>query len=209
MSNMPIFGKIIFILDVDGVLLNYHKGFKEWCEKTHNVKINANSTEYNFGMSKENMPLLIKLIKEFNNLDTELELMDSRWRMFNKYIIYLKDLYSDYEFKVFIVTSFTNRTVRLNQLRRHNIYYDDIYFTDDAHKIDIIQSLNPTIVVEDCPKHLEELHHRNLKVKLFAPVVWRYLQKYNSTSSCVELYQDVEDLQQKILIYLRHLVNSK
>lgn len=151
--------KQIIIFDVDGVILNFNVVFNHYMLNKHNIQINVNPNNWNFDWTGD-LGKLDFYIKEFINSDPILPLVDNN---LSNFINNLKNNY-----KIIIVTAYTNKQNRISNLDLFNIYYDDIIFTDQLNKVDVINSLNPIAVFEDCPSHVENLLKSNI-INIFVP----------------------------------------
>jgi FMN phosphatase YigB (HAD superfamily) len=161
-------GKLHIVLDCDGVLLNWHKGFISYSLKYHGLRLNALSpmdsydmhTWFN-NMSKETF---IRLVSEYNSYPRVLEPCRGA-------IESIQDLasYEDLEFSV--LTSFgscphmSNFRQEYLQVVFNNIFKEVRVLKLRECKRQALIEMNPDVFVEDCAEYA--ITGRELGIKTY------------------------------------------
>lgn len=163
--------KNIVVFDVDGIILDFNKAFCNYMKSNHHIDIVYNPRSWDYEW-KNDPHILDNYINEFINTKPFIQLFD------NGICRFINTLKMNY--KIIIVTVYSNNNNRCNNLKQFNIYYDDIYFANQHNKAAIINSLNPYAVFEDCPDHINNLLKTNNSVTIFTPDFWNYTRYINN-----------------------------
>ena len=177
--------KPLLVFDVDGVILNFSKGFAEYFNAKHpHLNLAHNPEEWDYGLTGTDLNLLKDNIKSFIDEGYHLELLHED--MPNS----VNDAHN--RFDVQIVTSFHNHSSRVSNLEKFSIKYNRIVFSDNTNKVDILKQLGPKLIVEDCPMHVERIQRELPDAVVFVPDMWRYTQSV--VGERVIKYQDPKHL---------------
>lgn len=173
------------VIDVDGVILNFSLKFCEYYNERNDNKILNNPDDWHYGLQDKKK--LGRRIGDFIKTNPILPLLDDNWTSF------AENLCKKYD--VNIVTAYSNKDNRLNNLKLHGIKYSNIHFTDNTDKIGIVKNLNPKYVFEDNPEHIENLCNVLPNSKIFVPSIWNYVNTYKfSNTSNIMFYQEVNEI---------------
>jgi len=160
------------VLDIDGTVLDFTKGFSkyynEYPTKIYNKTIHENPHEWNFGLIGEESKEMLTIMTEYINSGPFLELLDNEWaNLLNS----IRDKYN-----IHVVTCYPNEKSRIENLLAHNISYDTIQFPSHDNKWNVIQKINPTFVIEDCPHHITRVLDVCTNATVLVPNRWNYVQ---------------------------------
>lgn len=182
--------KPIIVIDVDGVLLDFNKSFTVWWNnrysKLYNFNMAYNPLVWNYGFNNET--ILKNHITEFINTDPFLDIID------NDFPKLINELSKTYEIN--IITAYHREESRKYNLEKYDIKYDKIYFATNSNKVDVIKSVNPSIIIEDCPLHVNKLINEN-KYKIYVPIFWNYTKEIENDKVCK--YNSVLDLWNELI----------
>lgn len=192
MNTLAMAGLITIILDVDGILVDFNRKFTEWSKANNIEGIQQNAYTWDFGWQGTPQELLA-LIHKFIATNPQLDILDPEWLNFKHFIKNLEKLF-DVHVNVYVVTSYSNEPHRIEMLKQMNIPYDGILFPSGKNKVGVMKSLNPTIIVEDCPEHIDNIHRQIPTAKVYAPNIWNYLAQYEGKTDIVTLYQNAKQL---------------
>jgi hypothetical protein len=179
--------------DVDNVIFNFSKGFQQYMKEKYDIQIDSNPDFYSFTEfkeSKQDLEFLQNSILEYVNTNPCLSLVDVELpKLFHRL--------RQQKFKIVLLTAFSgDKSIRIQNLKRAGIEYDDIIF--DGNKLPIIQKLKPDLVIEDKPKTIIQLE--KIKQLTFIPTCWKYTQKLCSSNKFkyIKPYKNTEELTQLI-----------
>jgi uncharacterized HAD superfamily protein len=177
------------VIDVDGVLLNFNRGFTQYYNTKHNKDLIENPDGWNWGITDpEQLTHLFTEIKAFIDGSPHLDLIDHRWPQF------IRDMRKRHS--IIIVTAYHNHHNRRDNLSAHGIEFDEIYFSQNFDKVKMITVLNPDVVIEDCPQHLNALSDAlDPKVKIFVPSMWNYKREIREDAKRITYYDTVAELE--------------
>jgi len=182
------------IIDVDGVILDFNAGFTKWWNdkysSTYNYVLPYNPNTWDYDWPHE-ISILKNTMKEYIDSDPIFNIIDE------KIPILINELSKNY--KIIIVTAYHRRESRIKNLELFCIKYDDIHFTQNTNKVEIIKSLNPVMILEDCPLHIKDLADENAEYDIYVPAMWNYTMEVHDMPKVI-LYFDLSDLGRKILV---------
>lgn len=177
------------VIDVDGVLLNFNRGFiKFYNDRNEGENLVENPHGWNWEITETGkLNHLFKEIKAFIDTSPHLDIIDTRWP---ELIKKLRE-----EHTIIIVTAYPNPENRIKTLSYYGIHYEMIYFPNHDEKSVQIMKLCPDMIIEDCPQHINKLAPVvDPHVKLMVPSCWNYKKEINQNLSNVFYYDDVEHL---------------
>ena len=167
--NRP--GRPVAVIDVDGVLLNFTKGFAKFWNKNYPMEhiCPTNPSDWYFDY-KGPREIINTMIRQYVNTYPMLELMETDVPNV------LSKLSKRYH--ITIVTAYPHEESRKQNLALHNIPYDNLICVDANDKVKTILALDPEFVVEDCPEHVEKLSNwPTFDKHIFVPRRWNYTKK--------------------------------
>ena len=189
----------VIICDVDNVIFNFSKRFKQWILETYDIHVDENPSHYSFleyeigtYKLKYDPEFLQNKIYEFVDTSKKLSLMDN----------YLPTLFREIRnrgIKIILLTAYSgDQQIRIQNLKDLDIEYDEIIF--DYDKIPIIKKINPFLVIEDKPKTILKLNEINQNVAI--PTCWNYCKnimiKKNNNQKYIHGYENVKGLEELI-----------
>ena len=192
----------VIICDVDNVIFNFSKRFKQWMLDTYDIHVAENPTHYSFleyeigsYELKHDPEFLQNKIYEFVDTNKKLSLMDN----------HLPILFSEIRkrgVKIILLTAYSgDQEIRIQNLKDAGIEYDDIIF--DYDKIPIIKKINPILVIEDKPKTILKLNEIGQNVAI--PSIWNYCQniitKKQDNQKYIYGYKNTKELE-KLIFHL-------
>lgn len=182
------------VVDVDGVILDFNALFTDWWNKKyseeHDYVLPKNPKTWDYDWTKD-----IKILK-----DTMTEFIDSDpifGIIHEEFPLLLAELGKKY--KINIVTAYHREDSRKKNLEIFDIKYDEIYFANNTNKVEIIKSLNPVMIFEDSPIHVNNLANENAEYDIYVPTMWNYTQSVLELPKVIP-YHDIHDLSRKILV---------
>lgn len=187
------------VVDVDGVILNFNRGFVDYYNTIKGgIEIIENTESWDWGLIGPALEDLRKHIKEYIDNGPHLEIIDGEWPELMQTIRKNKHY-------IIIVTAYHNHESRIKNLKHYGIEYDEIHFTDQCDKVEKVLSLKPHIVIEDCPRHVNALsahtEQHNMSMKILVPSFWNYVKNWiDPDSHNVSFYNDIQKLTRLIFI---------
>jgi hypothetical protein len=191
------------VFDVDGILLDFNKKFKEWVFKHHNLEIEYNPEYYSFyeykHFSEDKQEFFEKKLMDFiRRFENNLPLIDA------KLPILINKLRDEMGYKIVLITAYGgSQELRKKNLTHFGIKYDRIIFEHD--KLHVVQDLKPevAICVEDRP--LTVLSYAKHNIHTAIPTHWTYCKKFIAEMTDKNLmkyihgYSNTDELEQCII----------
>jgi hypothetical protein len=144
------------ICDVDGVILDFAKGFSDWWNQNNDIKIDSKPDTWCFGLSEG---FFSKGVAQFCKTPA-LKSLDYLFKDTEEYFNILSSMY-----QVNIVTALPEKYSKSRIANLSKLKYNSIKFIE--HKLDYLIKSKPDVCIEDRPDYIKKLSEN--KISVFYP----------------------------------------